>query len=130
MLSHPLLGTERLPAGRAVHTVHHTAPGIKSELSELKVKLVAAHFRLDIYESADVVFGVETVGTLRFAVDDGVETLGDGLVDNALKGLGLGTELLDFQDFDEEALDDTVVLQGVTGLGDAFVGEIDALVLL
>jgi len=84
VLSHPTLARKRLPAGRTVHTIPDTAGEVKSEPRVVKVKLVTPHFGLDVEQPTDVVLGVETVGTLWFAVDDGVQAFGDGLVDDAL----------------------------------------------
>lgn len=88
-------------------------------------------FRLtDIEVLARVRLGVETVGTLRVPVDDGVEPVGDHVVDDGFEFACLRAELLDVEDVREEALDDAVGLKGVAGADDAVVGERDTLVLL
>jgi hypothetical protein len=56
---------------------------------------VAGDFGLDFEQATDIALGVETVRTLRFAVDDRIEAISDRFVDDTFQLLCLGPELLD-----------------------------------
>ena len=84
-------------------------------------------FEFDIETGTGVRFGIKTVGTLGFAVDNRIQSFSDSAIDNAFELAGFGTELFDAQHVDKKAFDDTVRLQGVAGPNNPFVSEADSL---
>ena len=87
-------------------------------------------FEFTNQQTTDVVFGGETVRTLWRAVDDGVEALGDGFVDDRLQLACFRAKLLDLEHLEEEPLDDAVVLKCVSCPENTLLGEFDTPVLL